>query len=297
VTVKEEMKGNFMNIGFIGFGEAGSILAEGLLKAGVQHVSAYDISPSFTPRAEQAGIQPHASLKELAENSEFIFSTVVTTEALNVAQEVVPHLNSTHCYLDLNSTSPDEKCKIAETINASGADFVEAAVMASVGPLGIKVPMLLCGPAAGRLINTFAPLGMELEDFGPEYGRAAATKMFRSIVVKGLEALFGECVLASWRYGVTEKVLDYVGQGYPGLDWNALASNLMARTAIHGERRAHEMIEVARTLTDMGIEPIMADAAAKRLTDWSKHDLKSQFAEAPPKSYHEVMQAIERTQP
>ena len=71
----------------------------------------------------------------------------------------------------------------------------------------------------------------------------------------------------------------------------------MTRTAIHGERRAHEMVEVARTLTDMGIEPIMADAAAKRLTDWSKHDLKSRFADAPPKSYHDVMQAIEDTQP
>jgi 3-hydroxyisobutyrate dehydrogenase-like beta-hydroxyacid dehydrogenase len=290
-------KGRIMNIGFIGFGEAGSILAEGLLKAGVPSVSAYDSNPSFSARADQVGINPCTSLKELSECSEFIFSTVVTTQALNVAQEAVPYLKSTHCYLDLNSTSPDEKCKIAETVNASSADFVEAAVMASVGPLGIKVPMLLCGPAAGRVVDAFTPLGMDLEDFGPEYGRAAATKMFRSIVVKGLEALFGECVLASWRYGVTEQVLDYVGQGYPGLDWNALASNLMTRTAIHGERRAHEMVEVARTLTDMGIEPIMADAAAKRLSDWSKYNLKSRFAEAPPKSYHEVMQAIEDMQP
>lgn len=285
-----------MNIGFIGFGEAGSILAKGLLEAGAPFVSAYDTDPSFADRANQAGVKPYASLQEITEGSEFIFSTVVTTEALNVARKAVAHLNNTHCYLDLNSTSPDEKCKIADTINASGADFVEVAVMASVGPLGIKVPMLLCGPAASRVIDAFTPLGMEMEDFGPVYGRAAATKMFRSIIVKGLEALFGECVLASWRYGVTEKVFDYVGQGYPGPDWNALASNLMARTAIHGERRAHEMVEVARTLKDMGIEPIMADAAAKRLTDWSKHDLKSRFSEAPPESYHEVMQAIEETQ-
>ena len=286
-----------MKVGFIGFGEAGSILAAGLLKAGVHSVSAYDSDPAFAARTSQTGIKPCASFKDLAENSEFIFSTVVTTAALSVAEDVAPYLKSTHCYLDLNSTSPDEKLMIAETINASGADFVEAAVMASVGPLGIKVPMLLCGSAANRVIDAFAPLGMDLEDFGPEYGRAAATKMFRSIVVKGLEALFGECVLASWRYGVTEQVFDYVGQGYPGLDWNALASNLMTRTAIHGERRAHEMVEVARTLTDMGIEPIMADAAAKRLTDWSKHDLKSRFADVPPKSYHDVMQAIEDTQP
>ena len=158
-------KGRIMNIGFIGFGEAGSILAEGLLKAGVPSVSAYDSNPSFSARADQVGINPCTSLKELSECSEFIFSTVVTTQALNVAQEAVPYLKSTHCYLDLNSTSPDEKCKIAETVNASSADFVEAAVMASVGPLGIKVPMLLCGPAAGRVVDAFTPLGMDLEDF------------------------------------------------------------------------------------------------------------------------------------
>src|SRR3546814_6391226 len=59
--------------------------------------------------------------------------------------------------------------------------------------------MLLCGAAAGEVIAELAPYGMNLEDFGTEIGRATATKMFRSIVVKGLEALFLECVMAASR--------------------------------------------------------------------------------------------------
>ena len=60
-------KGKIMNIGFIGFGEAGSILGEGLLKAGVPSVSAYDSNPIFATRAGQVGIKPCKSLKELSE--------------------------------------------------------------------------------------------------------------------------------------------------------------------------------------------------------------------------------------
>src|SRR3546814_7936676 len=100
--------------------------------------------------------------------------------------------------------------------------------------------MLLCGEAAGEVIAELAPYGMNLEDFGTEIGRATATKMFRSIVVKGLEALFLECVLASSRYGVTERVFESLAVGYPGLDWDRLAHYLIGRRALHGERRSEE---------------------------------------------------------
>ncbi len=118
--------------------------------------------------------------------------------------------------------------------------------------------------------------------------------MFRSIMVKGLEALFVECALASSRYGVTERVLEFVGVGYPGIDWNELANYLLRRTAIHGERRAHEMFEVAATLKAMDIEPIMARAAAERLQKCAALGLKSKFGGRAPASYHSVIRAIEQ---
>jgi 3-hydroxyisobutyrate dehydrogenase-like beta-hydroxyacid dehydrogenase len=154
--------------------------------------------------------------------------------------------------------------------------------------------MLLCGEAVPELMARLSPYGMDLENFGPEIGRATATKMFRSIVVKGLEALFLECVLAASRYGVAERVLDYVGTGYPGIDWNKLAHYLIGRTAIHGERRAYEMEEVARTLRAMGIEPIMAEAAARRILMAASAGLKSRFGDNAPQDYAEVVAAIEQ---
>ncbi|MFQ6022377.1 MAG: DUF1932 domain-containing protein [Acidiferrobacterales bacterium] len=289
-----------MNIGFIGFGEAGYHIAKGLHEAGAPAISAYDIALGFADRratleqrAAEAGVRLCDSLEEMAKRSEVIFSTVVSSVARDVAEQAAAFLSPCHVYLDLNSTSPATKQQVAAIIGQSGACFVEAAVMAGVRPLGHKVPMLLCGEAVPDLLARLAPYGMCLEDFGRDIGRATATKMFRSIIVKGLEALFLECVVASSRYGVAERVLESVGVGYPGVDWNKLARYLIGRTAIHGERRAHEMEEVAETLRVMGIEPIMADAAARRLLKATQAGLKSRFGDKAPESYHEVVKAME----
>ena len=287
-----------MKIGFVGFGEAGSAIAKGLVSSGVENVYAYDIAlhsaaqrDAMARRAEEAGVTIAESLQDLAGQSDIILSTVVSTVARKVAEEITPHLRPDHYFVDLNSTSPAVKQDIGSVITATGARFVEAAVMTAVEGKGHKVPLLLCGEAAADLIALLAPLGMNLEYFGTEIGRASATKMFRSIVVKGLEALFLECVLAASRYGVAERVLEFVGEGYPGIDWNELATVLIGRTAIHGERRAHEMEEVANTLLAMGIEPFMAEAAAKRIAHCGR-GLKTRFGSDAPKDYHVVMEAI-----
>lgn len=289
-------------IGFIGFGEAGSAIAKGLREAGAPAVAAYDVALESERRAEMekraagAGVTLAPTVEALVLGSEVIISAVVSSVAVAVAREAAPYLGPRHVYMDLNSTSPAVKRQVATIVTATGARFVEAAVMAAVPPLGHKVPMLVCGEAAPELVARLSAYGMCLEDFGPEIGRAAATKMFRSIIVKGLEALFLECALASSRYGVTERVLGSLRIGYPGIDWNQLAHYLIGRTAIHGERRAHEMEEVAETLRAMGIEPIMADAAARRIGGCAKVGLKSRFKDKAPDSYHDVIRAIEEAE-
>lgn len=288
-------------VGFIGLGEAGSHIAKGLRAAGVAPIFAYDValdSPErrtlLQTRAAEGKVVLCKSLEDLARCSEVIFSTVVSSVAVEAARQIVPYLNGGHYFLDLNSTSPATKQEVAALIAPSGARFVEGAVMAAVPPLGHRVPILVCGEAAPALIARLSSYGMQLENFGPQIGRATATKMFRSIIVKGLEALFLECVMAASRYGVADKVLESVRVGYPGLDWKALANYLIGRTAIHGERRAHEMEEVARTLQSMGIEPIMADAAARRIASFG--GLKARFGDQAPESYNEVMRAIDEVQ-
>lgn len=275
-------------IGFIGFGEAATAMATGLIEDGVTEIIACDVRE----RPAVAGVRMVADIAALAAGADVVIAAVTSSVAISVAESAAPHLAPRHFYVDINSVAPDTKIAIGAIIDPSGARFVEAAVMAAVPPRRHKVPILLAGKAAPELIALLMPLGMNLEDAGPELGRAAATKMFRSIIVKGLEALLLECVLGADRYGVADKVLASVGEGYPGIDWKKLADYFTGRTAIHGERRAHEMEEVAATLESLGIEPMMASAAAKRIHWGGGFGLKEIYGDTPPDDFHEVLAAI-----
>src|SRR4029077_16543320 len=136
------------------------------------------------------------------------------------------------------------------------------------------------------------PFGMRMEIATGDIGTAAAVKMCRSIIVKGLEALMCECVLGAGRYGADQQVFASLNESFPGLDWKKLADYMVGRVVVHGERRARELEEVGETLRALGIEPIMADAAARR-QDWSAQlDLRSQFGPDGPKTYREVIDAL-----
>jgi len=293
---------NAPKIAFIGFGEAGPAIAAGLHKAGVVDISAFDILQLDPNRREEITARAAASGTALAESHaaavagrDVVISTVTCTDAVDAAKAVAAHLQAGQVYLDVNSVSPVTKAKVHEAIRASGADFVEASIMSPIYPKRHASPMLLSGPAAPALIDLLGPFGMNLEDMGPEYGRAAATKMFRSIVFKGMEAILQECVVAADRYGVAEKVLASIGANYPELDWEKLASYFVGRSVMHGVRRAHEMEEVAETLRDIGIEPFMADGAAKRIAWLGTRGLKDALDGEEPEHFRDVLDKLKET--
>src|SRR6185295_6500669 len=197
---------------FIGFGEAGFTIGRGLRTAGCDRLIAYDINrheasrgPLIERRAAEIGATLVDSSADLARESRIILSTVTSSAALDAARQTAPYLTSEHVYADLNSVSPALKQEIGAVIDATGARFVEVAVMAPVAPYGHRVPMLLGGPAAPAFVQMLAPFGMRLDVLASgNIGAAAAVKMCRSIVVKGLEALLFECVLGASRYGADE---------------------------------------------------------------------------------------------
>ena len=281
-------------IGFIGFGEAGYHLAKGLRQAGIEHIAAYDIQSTdqIRQRAAETRTALAASNAGLAAASDIIFSTVTANQAGAAAAQTAPHLSSHHLYADLNSVSPGLKQSLAKLIDATGARFVEVAVMSAVPPHGHKVPMLTGGPAAAEFASLLTPYGMKIEVGATQVGSAAATKMCRSVMIKGIEALLTECVLGATRYGADERVFSSLGESLPGIDWAKLATYMVGRVVMHGERRAREMEEVAETLRSAGVDPIMAEATVRRM-DWSAQmNLKSRFGGKDPASYQEFAEVV-----
>jgi len=287
--------------GFIGFGEAGSTIGGGLAAAGVERIFTYDIAaddprlgPAIQERALRAGATVVPTPADLARASDVLFSTVTSSSALDAAAAHAPFLEPRHIYADLNSVSPALKQAIGRAIGASLARFVEVAVMAPVLPYGHRVPMLAGGSAAPLFAERMAPFGVRCQVLPGEVGTAAAVKMCRSIVVKGLEALMCECVLGASRYDASAHVFASLDESFPGIDWQKLADYMIGRVVVHGERRAREMEEVAETLRAIGVEPIMAEATARR-QDWSAAlDLRSHFGPHGPRTAAEVVEVIAR---
>ena len=139
----------------------------------------------------------------------------------------------------------------------------------------IASKMLLGGVHAGDFMLRAAPLGFTGEVFSNEVGKASATKMCRSVIIKGVEALISESMLAARDYGVEGEVLESLSDLLPHEDWEKFARYMISRALQHGVRRAEEMREAAKTVEETGIEPLMASATALR-QDWSavrKHAL------------------------
>jgi 3-hydroxyisobutyrate dehydrogenase-like beta-hydroxyacid dehydrogenase len=259
------------SIAIIGFGEAGSILGEELARGGSAVVT-YDIlldapaaRAAMLRKAERAGVRTAAGVAQALAGADLVISAVTASSSVDVAGTAAAALRAGQVFLDINSVAPATKRECARLVEASGADYVEAAVMAPVPPQRLAVPMLLGGRRAGALAAQLRALGMNATEIASSIGIASAVKMCRSVVIKGLEALTLESLLAARRFGAEREVLASLEQSFPHMGWaDALPDYLVSRIAEHGRRRAAEMREVARTLADVGVEPMMAEATALR---------------------------------
>lgn len=267
---------NSDQIGLLGFGEVGSILGADLPSNGEQ-IAAFDLKfsdPSSAP-CQAAKAAPNIAIAEsaiaLAESSHIVFSAVTAEETESAARSVSEHLPDGAWFIDLNSASPKSKQRAANCINAAGGRYVEVAVMSPVPPKRLGTPLLLGGPFAREFLSLAAELGWSnTRVYSDEYGQASAAKMCRSVMVKGVEALLVESLVTARSYGVEDTVLESLDDLFPGPDWPALARYMISRTLLHGGRRAQEMREVAKTVSDVGLSPNMS-LATVAVQDWSKH--------------------------
>ncbi|MHA1567409.1 MAG: DUF1932 domain-containing protein [Alphaproteobacteria bacterium] len=255
---------------FIGFGEAGQAFVEGWGGAHATQTSAYDIKSDdpATSAAKQAdyqraGVTGAGSTADALRGADIIFSTVTADCALDVAQAAAKHIPQGAYFLDCNSCSPGTKRQSAAIIEAAGGRYVDVAIMAPVRSALHKTPLLISGPHTASAAAFLADLQMNAKVVAGGVGTSSTIKMVRSIMMKGLEAIFLECVLAGRQAGVDETVLASLDDTYPGFDFKQKAAIMIERAMAHGVRRAAEMREVAITVDELGLSGRMARATAQ----------------------------------
>jgi 3-hydroxyisobutyrate dehydrogenase-like beta-hydroxyacid dehydrogenase len=260
---------NTPRISFIGFGEAGQAIASGLRETGIEQISAWDIlfpqaeGAALKAAGEKMGVRLAASAADAVAETDMVISAVTAASSLEAAQSVAPHLTGNPYYLDINSVSPGRKQATAKLLGGK-ARYVDIAVIAPIHPKRHRTPLLIAGPHAEGVAPLLREMEMTLKVVSPETGKAAAIKMIRSVMIKGIEALTLECFLAAERAGLVEEVAVSMQNNYPTLDFGRMADYNIERMASHGERRAAEMEESCVTLRELGIDPSMTEGTVKR---------------------------------
>jgi len=258
-----------MQVALIGYGEVGKILAEDLRAQGIA-ISAYDLkldSEHGQPLREHAAAHDvvlAASHAIAVHGVDLVVSAVTASQTLAAAQSVAPGLTRGAFFLDLNSASPGAKVRAAALVDAAGGRYVEGAVMTSVPPYRIKVPLLLGGPDASALEPVLKDLGFAARVASEQLGVASATKMCRSVMIKGLEAMVIESFTTARHYGVEDAVIASLHETFPGIDWEKQAAYFFQRVIEHGRRRSEEVREVAVTVQEAGLTPWSAAGTAER---------------------------------
>jgi 3-hydroxyisobutyrate dehydrogenase-like beta-hydroxyacid dehydrogenase len=258
-----------MKITLIGYGEVGRILAEDLIAQG-HAVTACDLKlggeagNALRAHAAMVGVVLAESHATAVHGAQLVLSAVTASQAVAVAQAAAPALDKGAFFLDFNSASPGAKIRAAAIVNAAGGRYVEGAVMTSIPPLRIKVPLLLGGPDAAALQPLLAELGFAAKVASAKLGVASATKMCRSVLIKGLEAMVIESFTTARHYGVEDAVIASLHETFPGIDWETQAAYFFQRVIEHGRRRSEEVREVAVTVREAGLEPHSAMGTAER---------------------------------
>jgi 3-hydroxyisobutyrate dehydrogenase-like beta-hydroxyacid dehydrogenase len=291
-----------LRVGFVGYGEVGGIFCAELVRMGVRSVTAFDVliadaswAIAARARATRDGVVLASATNDAVADSDLVISAVTAAATSAAAREIASACRVGTFVLDLNSASPRTKTECAATVERAGGRYVEAAVMSSVPPHGIRAPMLLGGPHATTVLPILEQLGFAATVGSTSYGVVSAIKLCRSVVVKGMEALAIESLLAARRYGVEREVLASLAETFPGLEWERQATWFWRRVVQHGRRRAEEMHEAAVTVQDAGIAPRMATATADLQAHVARLRAEGQFADAATEAgWRELADCIKR---
>ena len=290
-----------MKLGFIGFGEVGFEMAKGFKGAGLEEILAFDVMQDHPvygklvhERVRTSGVKLLSSPEEILSNIDVAIIAVPGDKALQTAQGISRFLKKSTLYADVSASSPEVKRNIWKEIETAGVSFVDAAML---GPLPVyqqRVPTLVSGNGSDQFIELMAPYGMDLEKVSDVPGEATAIKLVRSIFMKGLPALFVEVLEAASIMKVDHLVLQSIATTMNACSFEQTFNRLVTGSAIHAERRAHEMENVIDMLESIQVKPTMSKATHERLSWLASKKLKEKFGGQTPKEWRTVVEAWEQ---
>lgn len=284
-------------LGLLGFGEAAVRLARDFSQNGFNDIVAYSRSGAKAQpgdpvyqRAEAAGVKLVKSVGTLAKKSDIILVLTPGKSALPALKKILKYLRPDHLYVDASSNSAHNMEQAAALIG-NAAKFVDSSIMGPVDIMGLKVPFVASGPHAAEFRDRMTPHGMVITVVGNNPGDASAMKLIRSVLMKGLAMLLLETMEAAHRRNILDAVIEDSSVTFNDIPFQKIIRRYIGGTAVHCERRIHEMKECLELLQDMGSTDRATKSTIAMLRDMVKMDMPKKFTKEP-ETIHPVIDAL-----
>jgi 3-hydroxyisobutyrate dehydrogenase-like beta-hydroxyacid dehydrogenase len=247
-------------IAVLGLGEAGTPIARDLVAAGAA-VRGYDPRVAAPP-----GVAARADEADAVRDADVVLSVNSALDAEECLRSALPALRPGTVWADLNTASPGLKLRLAEAAAGRGVAVTDVALMAPVPGRGLRTPMVASGPGAVRFAAVLGAFGAGVELLPGPAGAAISRKLLRSVFYKGLAAAVVEALAGAGAAGCEPWLRENIATELASFDARTL-DRLVEGTHRHARRRAEEMAAAAAQLTELGVEPRVATAAASLLSD------------------------------
>ena len=288
-----------MKLGYIGYGEAAYAMSCGVAELKLPDLvqAACSRTFSYKGKPEDAGVIRCSSYEEMAALCDTIFCMTPNTAAVPTARAMAPYLKPGQLYADLSSAAPKLMVEAAEIIEKSGATFADAAMLDGLPKFRNKVNIVVSGSGADEFLRRTAAFLPNVEKVGEKPGEASAIKMLRSLYTKAHLAIAFDMIEGAAAYGVEDYVMQSLAETMDGKDFITGMNGRISGGIIHAARRADELEMAAGMLKDAGLDPSLTLAAAEKLRDIGRLDLKNKITGERPKTWKGALEWIKKVRP
>jgi 3-hydroxyisobutyrate dehydrogenase len=257
-----------MNIAIIGAGEVGRTYAKAVAEQSVHTPILCDPHPNdATLRlAAEAGLILHRQAGTWLADTDRVWLCVTGDLALPVCRDLLDYLRPGTIVVDLTTAAPGDKRSAFNLAAEHHIQYVDAVILGAIALTAATTPLLAAGPTGHEAMRDFEDLGAPVRMLPQATaGDAAALKLLRTILTKGLEALAVECLVAAEKQGIRAELYDAMSD----VDAAGFTSflDMLVRTHIqHSGRRLHEVQRAEAQLTSLGLPASMVAASQQVFT-------------------------------
>jgi 3-hydroxyisobutyrate dehydrogenase-like beta-hydroxyacid dehydrogenase len=229
-------------------GAMGSAVAQRLAEHGARVLTSLrGRSEASAKRAAAAGMVA-ADDTDIA-RADIILSIVPPAEAIALAEQLAANIvkyRTTPVVVDCNAVNVETVQKVGEIISASGARFVDGAIIGLPPKPGSAGPAFYVSGEHAQDLAVLKQLGLDLRIVEGPVGAASALKMSYAGINKGLTAVGAAMVLAATRAGAADALRDELALSQPHI--LARLGNALPDMVPKAYRWVAEMREIAAFL-------------------------------------------------